>query len=184
MGLRKIDLRILVHEIICTPRNPIIGRCTDFLGREFSWVWYDPHLTYFGWLTKVKLVLRVCEHQGAWLSPERFLLPGREHCTLPNLSPLDLEFQVEYQTQVGIPIWIRIQIGIPSWIVNPLGEFVNWRPCFHSSSIQGQCFPIGVQSESHYPPMVLSGFWIELEWILACTVIEPGPPGGDPKWIL
>ncbi len=42
--------------------------------------------------------------------------------TLPNLSPFELEFQVEYQTQVGIPIWIRIQIGIPSWIVNPLGE--------------------------------------------------------------
>ncbi len=44
------------------------------------------------------------------------------YCTLPNVSPLELEFQVEYQTQVGIPIWIRIQIGIPSWIVNPLGE--------------------------------------------------------------
>ncbi len=24
--------------------------------------------------------------------------------TLPNLSPLEVEFQVEYQTQVGIPI--------------------------------------------------------------------------------
>ncbi len=39
-----------------------------------------------------------------------------------SLSPLELEIQVEQQTQVGIPLWIRIQIGIPSWIVNPLGE--------------------------------------------------------------
>ena len=45
----------------------------------FSWVWYDPHLTYFGWPSKVKLFLRGCEHQGAWLCPERFLLQGREH---------------------------------------------------------------------------------------------------------
>ncbi len=34
---------------------------------KFSWVWYDPHLTYFWWLSKVKLFLRGCEHQGAWL---------------------------------------------------------------------------------------------------------------------
>ncbi len=27
-----------------------------------------------------------------------------ETYTLPNLSPLELEFQVEYQTQLGIPI--------------------------------------------------------------------------------
>ncbi len=42
--------------------------------------------------------------------------------TLPNLSQLELEFKVEYQTQVGIPSWIRIQIEIPTWIVDPLGE--------------------------------------------------------------
>ncbi len=35
MGLKKLDVRILVPEIIRTPRNPtIIVRCTDFLGRE------------------------------------------------------------------------------------------------------------------------------------------------------
>ncbi len=28
--------------------------------------------------------------------------------TLPNVSPLNLEFQVEYQTQVGIPSLIQI----------------------------------------------------------------------------
>ncbi len=42
--------------------------------------------------------------------------------TLPNLSPLELEFQVECQTQLGIPIWIQIEIGIPSWIVDHSGE--------------------------------------------------------------
>ncbi len=37
VGLRKLDVRILVREIIRTPRNPvIIVRCTDFLGRECS----------------------------------------------------------------------------------------------------------------------------------------------------
>ncbi len=46
----------------------------------------------------------------------------QQHCTLRNLSPLELEFQVEYQTWVGIPSWIPIQIGIPRWIVDPLGE--------------------------------------------------------------
>ncbi len=35
VGLRKLDFRILVREIIRTPRNPIIiVRCTDFLGGE------------------------------------------------------------------------------------------------------------------------------------------------------
>ena len=34
--------------------------------------------------------------------------------TLPNVSPLELEFQVEYQTQLGILIGIQIEIGIPS----------------------------------------------------------------------
>ena len=42
--------------------------------------------------------------------------------TLPNLSPLEVEFRVEYQTKVGIASWIRIQIGIPCWIINLLGE--------------------------------------------------------------
>ena len=37
MGLRKLDVRILVRELIRTPRNPmIIQRRTDFLGRECS----------------------------------------------------------------------------------------------------------------------------------------------------
>ncbi len=40
--------------------------------------------------------------------------------TLQNLFKFELEFQVENQTQVGIPIiWIQIQIGILSWIVPP-----------------------------------------------------------------
>ena len=43
-------------------------------------------------------------------------------CNLPNLSLLELDIQVEYQTKVGIPSSIWIQIGIPSQIVNPLGE--------------------------------------------------------------
>ena len=37
VGVRKLDVRILVREIICTPGNPIIiVRCTDFLGLECS----------------------------------------------------------------------------------------------------------------------------------------------------
>ncbi len=37
VGLRKLDVRILVREIIHTPRNPIIiVRCTDFLAHECS----------------------------------------------------------------------------------------------------------------------------------------------------
>ncbi len=48
--------------------------------KYFSWVWYDPHLTYLWWPSKVKLFLRGCEHQGPWLCWERFLLRGREHC--------------------------------------------------------------------------------------------------------
>ncbi len=37
VGFRKLDVRILVHEIIRTPGNPIIiMRCTDFLGHECS----------------------------------------------------------------------------------------------------------------------------------------------------
>ena len=37
MGLRKLDVRISVREIIHTPGNPIITvRCMDFLGRECS----------------------------------------------------------------------------------------------------------------------------------------------------
>ena len=37
VGLRKLDVHNLAHEIICTPRNPIIiERCTDFLGAECS----------------------------------------------------------------------------------------------------------------------------------------------------
>ncbi len=42
--------------------------------------------------------------------------------TLPNLSSLELEFQVEYQTKLESPSWIQIRIGILSWIVHPLGE--------------------------------------------------------------
>ncbi len=35
VGLRKLDVRILVREIIRTSGNPIvIVRCMDFLGRE------------------------------------------------------------------------------------------------------------------------------------------------------
>ncbi len=37
LGLRKLDVWILVREIIRTPKSPIvIVKCTDFLGREFS----------------------------------------------------------------------------------------------------------------------------------------------------
>ena len=60
-------------------------------------------------------------HQS-WL---KYLFVQTWNCTLPNLSPFKLEFQVEYQTEVGIPIWIQIQIGNPSWIVDPSGECVQ-----------------------------------------------------------
>ncbi len=37
MGLGKLDVRIVVLEIIRTPVNPIIiVRCTDFLGHKCS----------------------------------------------------------------------------------------------------------------------------------------------------
>ncbi len=56
MGLRKLDVRILVREIIRTPRNPIIiGRRTDFLGRECS------DLGVGGWVSRNPNIVRICK---------------------------------------------------------------------------------------------------------------------------
>ncbi len=60
--------------------------------------------------------------------------------TLPNLSPFRLEFQVEYQTEVGIPTWIQIQIGIPSWVVDPLGECMYVWGEIHRWALQCSCY--------------------------------------------
>ena len=64
--------------------------------------------------------------------------------TLPNLSQFKLEFQVEYQTEVGIPSWIRIEIGVPSWIVDLSGECIDSRKyttviSIHTTQL-GSCF--------------------------------------------
>ncbi len=79
---------------------------------------------------------------------------GKVH-SLPNLSPLELEFQVEYQTYVWIPSWIQIYIGIPSWIVDPLREcrvckgygnfysLVRGRSKFQSETVQANDFREG-----------------------------------------
>ncbi len=60
MGLRKLDVRILVQEIMRTPRNPIIiVRCTYFLGRECSdkvGGWVVQNLKLFGFVNPYKLL--------------------------------------------------------------------------------------------------------------------------------
>ncbi len=55
--------------------------------------------------------------------------------TLPNVSQLESEFQVEYQTQLGIQIWMQIQIGIPSWIVDHSGECTCMQYILHCLSL-------------------------------------------------
>ncbi len=56
MGLRKLDVRILVRDIIRTPGNPIIiARCTDFLGRECS------DLEVGGWVSRNPNIVRICK---------------------------------------------------------------------------------------------------------------------------
>ena len=56
MGLRKLDVRILAREIICTPENPIIiVRCTDFLFRECS------DLGIGGWVSRCPNIVRICK---------------------------------------------------------------------------------------------------------------------------
>ncbi len=54
MGLRKLDVQILVRELIRTPRNPIIiVRCTDFLGHECS------DLGVGGWVSRNLNIVRI-----------------------------------------------------------------------------------------------------------------------------
>ena len=60
------------------------------------WIWYDPHLIYFGWPSKVKLFLRGYEYQGDWLRLERFWLRGREHCTLETLVSFEFNPRESY----------------------------------------------------------------------------------------
>ncbi len=56
MGWRKLDVRILVRELIRTPRNPVIIRsCTDFLGRECS------DLGVGGWVSRNLNIVRICK---------------------------------------------------------------------------------------------------------------------------
>ncbi len=56
VGLRKLDVRILVPQIICTPRNPIIiVRRMDFLGHECS------DLGVGGWVSRNPNIFRICK---------------------------------------------------------------------------------------------------------------------------
>ncbi len=56
VGLRKLDVQILVCEIIHTPRIPIvIVRCTDFLGHECS------DLGVSGWVSRNRNIVRICK---------------------------------------------------------------------------------------------------------------------------
>ncbi len=56
VGLRKVYVRILVREIICTPRNPIIiVRYTGFLGGECL------DLGVGGWVSRNPNNVRICK---------------------------------------------------------------------------------------------------------------------------
>ncbi len=56
MGLRQLDGRILVRDLIRTPRNPmIIQRRTDFLGRECS------DLGVGGCVSRNPNIVRICK---------------------------------------------------------------------------------------------------------------------------
>ncbi len=56
VGLRKMDVQILVPEIIRTPGNPlIIVRCTDIRGGECSDLGVD------GWVNQNANIVRICK---------------------------------------------------------------------------------------------------------------------------
>ena len=118
-GFRKLDVRILVQELIRTPRNPmIIQRRTDFLGRECS------DLGVGGWVSRNPNIVRICKsvriigqslrkeisvehsdyaHPDSKLDPLVVTFPGasngfvsvpkkktfKDRCTTTMISPLD-----------------------------------------------------------------------------------------------
>ncbi len=85
--------------------------------------------------------------------------------TLPNLSQFKLEFQVEYQTEVGIPICIQIEIGIPSWIVDPSGEctpFLYYN-CDYNSLTTLQGFNILIRCKWSHGSLVLQASLLKSE---------------------